>query len=299
VRVFRWFLNDHVWGALSLMNDSIYVAAGAYCDLLMEGKLARVSAATREVRTWISVPLRLGGGGGIWGWGGVAYAPARRSLLAVTGNAFQGGENTGDAFHEYAGYGEHLVELSTELEVRSASHPADVVELHDLDFSGSPIVFPRTGCGELVAAANKNGRLYLWRTAAIAAGPVGAVTVRRVEFRRPLLTQPAYSPRTRSIYVVTNVSLTRIAVTADCTPRIVWAVPLPTRSLNGSPTVAGDTVWFATSGAAPQLLGVDARSGRVRARLPLGTLTLVAPTVVERRIYVGSFFGRVYAFRAA
>jgi outer membrane protein assembly factor BamB len=96
---------------------------------------------------------------------------------------------------------------------------------------------------------------------------------------------------------VTNVSLARIVVTEACKPRIAWAVPLPTRSLNGSPTVAGDTVWFATSGPAPLLLGVDALTGRVRARLRLGTLTLVAPTVVDGALYIGSFFGRVYAFR--
>jgi hypothetical protein len=38
------------------------------------------------------------------------------------------------------------------------------------------------------------------------------------------------------------------------------------------------------------------RTGGICARLPLATLTLVAPTVVVGRIYVGSFFGRLYAF---
>lgn len=297
VRVFPWYTYDHVWGALTLVGDSVYVAAGAYCDLMMEGKLARISVTTREVHTWVSVPLGLGGGGGIWGWGGAAYSQTRRSLYVVTGNAFRGGENTGDAFHEDSGYGEHLLELSPDLTVLGASHPADISEPLDLDFAGSPVVFNRMGCGELVAAVNKNGRLYVWRSSRIAEGPVGDLTLRRAPASRPLLTQPAYSPRLRSIYVVTNVSLLRVAIPSDCRPRRVWSVPLRTRSLNGSPTVAGDTVWFATSGRFPRLLGVDARTGAVRARLPLDTLTLVAPTVVDGRIYVGSFFGRVYSFR--
>jgi outer membrane protein assembly factor BamB len=296
VQVFRWYEYDHIWGALTLVGDSVYVAAGAYCDRLMEGKLARVSITTGEVETWISVPLGLGGGGGIWGWGGAAYSSARQSLYVVTGNAFEGGENAGGAFHEYSGYGEHLVELSDDLHVRAASHPEDINALHDLDFTGSPVVFSRPGCGELVAAANKNGRLYLWRGDAVGEGPIGAVTLHTAAPSRPLLTQPAYSPRLHSIYVVTNVSLARVAVDAQCRPRTVWAVSLGTRSLNGSPTVAGDTVWFATSGASPRLLGVDARTGAVSTRLRLGTLALVAPTVFEGRIYVGSFFGRVYAF---
>jgi outer membrane protein assembly factor BamB len=298
VEVFRWYRHDHIWGALALVGDSVYVAAGAYCDQLMEGKLARVSVTTREVDTWISVPLGLGGGGGIWGWGGVAYSPTRNSLYVVTGNAFDGGENTGDAFSEYAAFGEHLVELSTELGVRSSSHPDEIVAHHDLDFTGSPLLVSKSGCGELVVAANKNGRLYVWHADAVGDGPLGAVTLHAATPSRPLLTQPAYSPRLRSIYVVTNVSLARIAIDARCRPQIVWTVPLQTRSLNGSPTVAGDTVWFATSGRSPRLLGIDARSGAIRAHLPLGTLTLVAPTVVGGRVYVGSFFGRLYAFGA-
>lgn len=39
---------------------------------------------------------------------GIAYSSARDSLYVVTGNAFDGGENTGDSFREYAGFGEHL-----------------------------------------------------------------------------------------------------------------------------------------------------------------------------------------------
>lgn len=297
VEVFPWFMHDHIWGALTLIGDSVYVAAGAYCDRLMEGKLARVSVTTRQIETWVSVPLGLGGGGGIWGWGGIAYSIARGSLYVVTGNAFDGGENTGDAFREYAGFGEHLVELSGELGVRASSHPDDIDARQDLDFTGSPVVFSRPGCGELVAAANKNGRLYLWRGNAVDAGPIADVTIRAASPSRPLLTQPAYSPHLRSIYVVTNVSLARVGVDATCRLRIVWTVPLRTRSLNGSPTIAAGTIWLATSGESPRLLGIDARTGAIRARLPLGTLTLVAPTVFDGRIYVGSFFGSVYAFR--
>ena len=298
VRVLPWYLHDHAWGALTMVGDAVYVAAGAYCDALMEGKLIRVSLRTHDMRTWLAVPLDLGGGGGIWGWGGPSYSARRRSLFVVTGNAFPGGSNSGEAFRESAGYGEHLVELSTELEVRSASHPDDIVKAHDLDFTGSPVVFTRRGCGELVAGLNKNGRLYLWRASSVGAGPVSMIELHRAAPSRPLLTQAAYSPRLSSLFVVTNVSLTRVQVTAACRVRRAWSLALETRSLNGSPTIAGNTVWFATSGRAPALAGVDARTGKVVRRLRLGELTLIAPTIVDRALYTGSFFGRVYAFSA-
>ena len=115
VVLYRDYRRELVWGAMLLVDGAIYAGTGAYCDLPMEGKLIRVSLADRKVSSWTVVPPELGGGGGIWGWGGVAYSAKRDSLFVVTGNAFEGGSNKGAAFSEAAGYGEHLVELSRDL----------------------------------------------------------------------------------------------------------------------------------------------------------------------------------------
>ena len=113
----------------------------------MEGKVFRVGLATGAVSRWISVPFALGGGGGVWGWGGIAYSAGRDSLFVATGNAFRGGSNKGKRFREWAGYGEQLVELSQPLGARG-DHPEEVKEPRDLDFVGSPVLVPH-----LVAAS--------------------------------------------------------------------------------------------------------------------------------------------------
>jgi len=138
-------------GALNAVRDSIYLGTGSYCDAPMVGRVFRVNVLTRAVSHWDVVPAERGGGGGIWGWGGIAYSSSRQSLLAVTGNAFRGGSNDGDAFREWEPYGEHLVELSLSLHLRAASHPQGLTAPDDLDFVGSPIVLDRPGCGALVS----------------------------------------------------------------------------------------------------------------------------------------------------
>jgi hypothetical protein len=269
----------------------------------MEAHVVAVSTTTREVVGWTPVPVRLGGGGGIWGWGGMAFGGARRSLYAATGNAFRGGENDGPAFREDAGYGENLVELTPELSVRASSHPPGIAQPLDLDFGGAPLLLQRPGCGELVVAPNKDGRVYAWRSGEIAAGPAWSLAVQALRIESPLIGQPAWSAPLRSLYVATGSQLVRIAVDADCRPQVRWKDYYRTEYLNGSPTVAGATVWlslatFGGDGGRPGvLLAIDARTGRIQHKLRLDGVALAAPVVVGRRLYVASFAGRLSAFR--
>jgi len=160
VRVFSDFRRELAWGALTLADGAVYVPTASYCDSPSMGGVYRVDLASRDVGFWISVPADQGGGGGVWGWGGTAYSPGDDALYAVTANAFDGGSNTGDDFSESAGYGEHLVKLAPDLSVEDSNHPADLTTPADLDFVSSPVVFYRTGCGELVVGAGS--RVYFW-----------------------------------------------------------------------------------------------------------------------------------------
>jgi hypothetical protein len=81
----------------------------------MQGKLIRVELNNQHVSSWVSVPPSLGGGGSIWGWGGPTYSTRLDSIFVGTGNTFEGGSNRGKSFSEQAGYGEHLVQLSPDL----------------------------------------------------------------------------------------------------------------------------------------------------------------------------------------
>jgi outer membrane protein assembly factor BamB len=291
VTLYQDYRKEMVWGAILGLRGLLFVGTASYCDLgPMEGKLFRVSLAKRRVRSWAPVPARLGGGGGIWGWGGLGYSTARQSLFVAPGNALS---ETSQA----AGYGEHLVELTTALRVRAANHPRSVAATGDVDFGGSPTLLSAAGCGRLVLLPSKNGRVYAWRESGVGDGPAWTVDLRRLKPRYPLVTQLAVSPRLRSIFVATGTRLVRISLGEGCRPRIAWALRVPRWAYNGSPTVAGNTVWLGTT-KRKRLLAVDARSGRVRASLALDGPALAAPAVVDGRLYVGTTAGGMYGIRA-
>jgi hypothetical protein len=284
-----------VWGALLLADGSIYAGTGSYCDLPMDGKLIRVALASRRVSSWTTVPASLGGGGGIWGWGGPAYSSRRDSIFVVTGNAFEGGSNKGSAFSESAGYGEHLVELSPGLDVRSSDAPG-LTGFTDLDFVGSPVVADTADCGEVVVAQAKNGMLFGWNADSVSAGPVWALKLQKADPGAPLLTQPTWSSRFRSFYVASASKLVRIALGTDCLARIVWQTLLGDATLYPSPTVAGSTVWVGLpvkdlSGVPEALLGIDARTGHVLVRRAVGGVSFAPPAALPGMLFLATMHG--------
>lgn len=296
LRLYTDFRQELVWGALTAIRGSIYVGTGSYCDAPMVGKIFRVNARTRSVSHWDVVPAERGGGGSVWGWGGIAYSSARQSLLAVTGNAFRGGSNDGDSFREWEPYGEHLVELSLSLRVRAASHPAGLTAPNDLDFVGSPVVVKRPGCPEQVLALNKNGRLYAWRTKAIATGPAWTLQLASASPASPLVTQAAYAPQLRALFVDTPKGLVKVAIGSRCTGKVQWKRKQGV--IQSTPTVAASTVWQVGWHAGAVLIAVDGRSGRVLARRGLGKdLYYVGPSILDGKMYLGSFGGVVRALQ--
>jgi hypothetical protein len=297
VTVYTDFRRELVWGAMTTVDGSLYFGTGSYCDRKMVAKVFRVDIATRAVSQWAVVPKRLGGGGGVWGWGGLAYSAARDSLYAVTGNAFEGGVNRGKRFRESAGYGERIVELGPDLRVRGSSHPRDIKQVNDLDFVGSPVLFQHGSCGDLAAALNKNGFLYLWRTRDLSAGPVSRLRLSNPTLAAPLLSQAAYSPATRALYVSTPGRLVRVNVDAKCSARIGWGQKVGNGLFNGSPTIAGDTVWLVeNANAGSALVAFRATTGAPRFQARLAGPGYVAPTVAGDRVYVPLYMGGVQGF---
>jgi hypothetical protein len=296
VRVFTDFRQELVWGGLNAVRTSIYFGTGSYCDAPMVGHVFRVNVLTRAVSHWDVVPAERGGGGGIWGWGGIAYSSSRESLFAVTGNAFEGGSNDGDSFREWEPYGEHLVELSLSLRLRSASHPKGLTAPDDLDFVGSPVILTRPGCPEEVVALNKNGKLYGWKTKRIAAGPFWTLQLSPSNPAKPLITQAAYSSALRALFVSTPGGLVKVAIGHSCTGTIAWKRKQGV--IQSTPTVAGTTVWTVGWHSGAVLIGIDGRSGRVRARTALGKdVYYVGPAVLDGKMYIGSFGGVVRALQ--
>ncbi len=285
-----------VWGALTLADGRVYAATGSYCDAQPSiGKVISVDPTTKQVTSWEAVPAEEGGGGGIWGWGGSAFSPILDQLFVVTGNAFEGGSNVGPAFSEGAGFGESIVSLTPALSVAGSSHPASIDQPLDLDFVGSPVVADRPGCGLLVFGMDKNAQLFGWRADDLARGPIWTIDLEAFDPRDPVLSQLAYDPSRSAVYAVTGTQVVKVDIHADCSAAVAWKVPLKTDSLNGSPTVAGGTVWFTLSGT-PTLVGLDTATGRRVATRPLPGLTVAAPTVLDGRLFVGTFTGQLVSF---
>ncbi|HEX4520398.1 MAG TPA: hypothetical protein VH063_12525 [Gaiellaceae bacterium] len=296
VQVYTDFRKELDWGALTLVDGSVYVPTASYCDTAgTPGAVYKIDTASRTATQWLSVPLASGGGGGPWGWGGVAYDAALNTLFTVTSGAFDGGTNTGDAYSEFVGYGDQLVQLDPDLTVASADHPPDIPDRMDLDYVGSPVIFTRPGCGQLVAATDKDDTVYLWHANAIASGPVAEVHLQAYNAADPMLAQLAWSPALDSLYTATGTQLVRIAVAVNCSAAVGWSDPLGTQTENGSPTISGNTVWITVNGK-PVLDGFDAATGKRLVQDPLGGTTLTAPTIVGKQLVIGTFTGLVEGF---
>ena len=279
------------WGAVTLVKGRLFVGTGELCRRdVASGKLFSIDLRTRAVRVWTPTPALEGGGSGIWGWGGPSYDARSDSLLVTTGDAYQYGKNKGKAFTESAGLAEHVVSLDRNLHVLASHSPLDYREPVDSDFSGTPIVIRAPGCPALVAGENKNGFIYLWRLERIGEGLFGSVRV-----AAKLNGQPAWSPRTRSLYVGGHKRLYRLALTPKCRLRIAWSVPLGVESVNGPPTIAGDVVWFPATDTLA-IWAVHARTGKVLWKGSMGEPVYTAPTVIDGRVYAGGFSGVVKSF---
>lgn len=289
--IYRNYPHELDWGALTLVDGSIYVPVGSFCDQPpMQGKLIRVEIATKQVTRWISSPNAIGGGGSVWGWGGASYSQTTDSLYVGTGNTFEGGTNTGEKFDQQAGYGVQLVRLSPDLKVVASSKPT-FPTFDDNGFVGAPVIADLQDCGELVAAQTKSGTFLGWRADDIGSGPVWQIQVQPANPATPLLTEPAWSATLRSFFVTTWTSLIRLQIGADCKAKVVWKQPLGQATLEGSPTVAGNTVWLSVSNEDSGLVAYNAKTGTKIKKIPVGGISFTPPTIVGNTIYMGAVHG--------
>ena len=144
----------------------------------------------------------------------------------------------------------------------------------DFGFGSTPIVFKADGCGSLVAAEGKDGALYLWQRATLAAGPVQRLVL---AFPATLYGSPAWDPATQQLFLTTTQGyagqppgLDALAVTKKCRLRRAWTKNLGGQ-LSSVPTVANNTVIVVTGtgrlrvyAAGHGQAGHAARAGRRR-----------------------------------
>ena len=187
-----------VWGAIAQRGTNIYVATASYCDRRpYAGRVIRVDTIppAHRAEAWYSVEDIVPGGGGIWGWGGVAITPDGH-VWAATANA-----NAKDLNNDAHWNAESIVELSDHLGLLQVGHAKGMPIHGDYGFGSTPVVFTPKGCTALVAAEGKDGVLYVWQRASLGKGPLQRI---QLGFPGTLYGLPAWDSRTQRLYLTTS-----------------------------------------------------------------------------------------------
>jgi outer membrane protein assembly factor BamB len=167
------------------------------------------------------------------------------------------------------------------------------------------VLFQPEGCPPLAAANNKNGTLYVWNRASLAAGPVAEIPIS--DGRAAFVGTPAWSAATQTIYEAQAAlfgaggplgnGVRAFRVTAGCRFTEVWAAAVGDGN-QATPLVVGDVV-FATGGKPGGFFALDARNGARLWSAPTAGRTVAATITVGGSIFGVDTRGTVYAFRPA
>jgi outer membrane protein assembly factor BamB len=288
--------HEHVWGAIALANDHVYLGLASYCDRRpYSGRALSVLTKSATVdHQWVVVNTVGGdpGGGGIWGWGGLAVT-ADGHVWAASANA-----NTAEGDLENLDHAESVTELNPSLGLLSTSRAPGMPTKGDFGFGSTPIVFKAGACGTLVAAEGKDGALYLWSRPKLAAGPVQRL---ELAFPATLYGSPAWDPLTRQLFVTTSQGyagtpggLDALKVTKDCKLRVAWNRKLGGQ-LNAVPTVVNGTVVVATGTG--QLRVYATKTGKLLARREIGGAVFEAPIAVGGDVAVVTWSRKLVVYR--
>jgi outer membrane protein assembly factor BamB len=291
---------EQIFGAVTLWQDRVYLGvASNACDFPpFHGRVVAVDARNpRVIGTWYSIGRSGPSGGGIWGPAGVAVDPADGAVYTATGNAL--------AESQHSGYAENVVRLTPSLEVSAANYPGSLEGL-DVDFGTTPLLYDVPGCPPMLAAENKSGVLLVYRRDAIGNGPVQRLQVATPE-QGKLLGIPAFSPATKMLYVASPADsdraeyrhgLVALRVGTDCRLALAWQATVgPNFTADSPPTVAGNVVYFSPS-FSNRVFAFDATTGDMLwdSGHAIRSPVTAAPTVLNGRLYVGSWGGRLFAF---
>ena len=288
--------HEHTWGAVNVNNGIAYAEIASYCDVPpYHGKVVAINIANHAVRAFLPAGPTVNGGG-IWGPGGVSIDPATGHVFTATGNALTNPESFL--------YCENVVELSKALRVLGSNYPG--LTGTDVDFGATPILYHPPGCAPMVAAKNKTGVLVTYVRGNVSAGPTQRLQVADIndwQFNGI----PAWSNTTHLLYIGNSSDsgefehgMVALAVGANCQLSLAWQVEVGLNLTSVSPpTVAGGVVYYG-DGPAHQLLAFDAVTGR---QLWSSGSTIRdegdiygAPMVVNGRVFVGAWDGKLYAF---
>ncbi|HJU15207.1 MAG TPA: PQQ-binding-like beta-propeller repeat protein [Stellaceae bacterium] len=310
---------NKVWGGLNLVGSNLYIATASDGNDTppWKGRIVRVdvSGTTPTVAgTFYVVPSipAPDGGGGIWGYGGVAVDPTNGRVYAAT--------SATDSYptETYQLYAASMIALGANLNLLGyyqPTPPSCQTTQCDWDFGGTPVVYTPPGCPTLLAALKKDGKLYLMKADDLADDPNGTIPPIQVlalndAYDGPgtggLYGVPAYWPAGNMLFVTDagpgvngiNAGVVGLKVNSApaCTLSVAWSLSLPTVGDNqppSTPTVANGVVFVGTpNGGAVH--AYDAASGTElwnSGNAITGGGTFAAPTVAFGTLYVASWNG--------
>jgi hypothetical protein len=277
--------------SVNLAGGIAYVGTGSFCDISSwRGRVVAINVPSMTIaNTFFTLwdpnntrgqGAQPWGGGGVWGWGGVAEDFAGNVLTGV-GNGDAGG-NYGTIAPpfvqmplEYDGYAEALLELSGNLStVVAGNHPnpqSVYASAGDVDLQGTPVVFTPTGCGTMIAIQGKAGELNVYNESSLSNGPVMQYQMGPPSGTDYFIGDPAYSQATGLIYSdvaqSTEPSLFSpgmVAISPGCgNPSVVWTAAFGSFSdaPRSVPAVSAGGVVFA--GAGGTVWALNASTGAI------------------------------------
>jgi outer membrane protein assembly factor BamB len=286
--------HEHVWSALTALDGRVFVELAGNCDAPpYYGRVISIDPRTGSIRRWfVTVGHE---GGGVWGWGGISADLQMHALYAATGNSLA-------PPNEHVGYAERVVRLTFGLHVDASNYPG-LPATGDADFGATPLLYRAPGCPRQLAVGNKFGTFYVYDRAHLENGPVQRITLGGAGFANTaLLGVGAYLPSQRLLYVANplrkgkyEAGMLAFHVTQGCRLALRWQHP-ELAGRTSDPTIAGGVVFYGT-GSSGRVLGVDARSGKRLWASPILGPVLNAPSIVNGVLYVGSWDGRLHAFK--
>lgn len=300
---------NRVWGGLNLTGGTtLYVAtASDGCDSPpWRGRVLKVdvSGATPSLaKEWDVVPgiAAPSGGGGIWGYGGVAVDGPGGNVYAATG---------ADSNETYTQYSDRLVALSGDLGLLGSFEPFHPTTFPctgapcDVDFGSTPVVFQPTGCPTMVAAGNKNGILYVSHASTLAASGTAEQALQLNPANDWLGSGgiggvPAWWPAGQMLFVSDTGpgwngvagGVVGLKVNADCTLSVAWSQPLGGGSQpDSTPTVANGVVYVG-EGVSGRVDAFAAATGELLWQSAGGGAQYGAPMVANGTVYAGGWNG--------
>jgi outer membrane protein assembly factor BamB len=290
-------VHEHVYGALTLYNKTLYAEIAGMCDIPpYRGRVLAVNTATPRIVASFYPLGRYGRyGGGIWGWGGASIDPVSGAVYVSTGNALAKPENPK--------YAESVVQMTGRLAVTAFDKPPNTQ--FDMDFGTTPVLLQANGCPAQLGVERKGGLLYLYDAANLAGGPVQVIQI-APPIRSHFVGMVAWSNASQLLYVSDPKSnggfnhgmLAFSDAAPSCTLSLTWQTPAGVAdSVVSPPTIAADVVYYG-DGIGNRLHAFSAVTGTElwNSGTAISGPVFAAPTVVNGTVFVSSWDQSLHAF---